>query len=235
MLPAALRRPVQRLAIKSIANVTRAARTFRTRTDGIAAVEFALILPIMAAMMIGSIEMSQAVTVDRRVSMVAAATGDLVARIETDIQDTEVQDISKIGSWLMRPFDQTKLKVNLSLVTVPCPAAGDCSTYVVPLSDPNMKKRWECKYDSASPNAIDCQCPKSAYTMPATGLIKGGDAVIVADVEYKYQPMFFDHFMKNATGNTTGIYTLKEKLHLKTRGVCTKLNFSGGQECKCFD
>jgi Flp pilus assembly protein TadG len=237
MLPAALRRPVIRMSVKSRALVQGAVRSFRERTEGVAAVEFALILPIMAVMMIGSIEMSQAVSVDRRVSQVATATGDLVARIETDIKDSEIKDIGKIGSWMMKPFDEDKLKVTLSLVTVPCPATGSCSSYVVPVNDPKMKRRWQCVYKSLTPDTIPvCTCPTAAYTMPSAGLIKGGDAVILAEVEYKYQPKIFDFFMNKTTGNNTGIYTLTEKVHLKSRGTCTKLTYNNDtQECKCFD
>ena len=54
------------------AHLTSFMRGFIKRTDGVAAVEFALIVPIMAVMFIGSVEMSQAITANRRVTMVAS-------------------------------------------------------------------------------------------------------------------------------------------------------------------
>ncbi len=60
-----------------------AARRFGRKIDGIAAVEFALIVPIMLCMFIGTVELSQAITVDRRVTQVASTTADLVARQKT--------------------------------------------------------------------------------------------------------------------------------------------------------
>jgi Flp pilus assembly pilin Flp len=58
------------------------ARTSRFRHDigGAAAIEFAFIVPLMVVMFIGTVELSQAITVDRRVNQVASSTGDLVAR-----------------------------------------------------------------------------------------------------------------------------------------------------------
>ena len=55
-----------------------------------AAIEFALIVPIMAVMFIGAVELSQAITVDRRVTQVASSTADLVARADTtDLADRD--------------------------------------------------------------------------------------------------------------------------------------------------
>ncbi len=60
MLPLASR-PLIRVAVRA----RRAARRFGHDRQGIAAVEFALIVPIMMLMFIGAVEMSQAVTADR--------------------------------------------------------------------------------------------------------------------------------------------------------------------------
>ncbi|MEL6227823.1 MAG: TadE/TadG family type IV pilus assembly protein, partial [Pseudomonadota bacterium] len=47
---------------------------------GIAAVEFALLLPLIFALFVGTIEFSQAITIDRRVTQATSATADLIAR-----------------------------------------------------------------------------------------------------------------------------------------------------------
>ena len=74
------------------------ARDLIGRTEGVAAVEFAIIVPIMAALFIGAVEMSQAVTANRRVTQVGSSTGDLVARADSNIKDSDVLDIMKVGS-----------------------------------------------------------------------------------------------------------------------------------------
>jgi Flp pilus assembly pilin Flp len=234
----------QRLALKSASTIVRAAREFRDRTDGIAAVEFALIVPIMSVMMIGSIEMSEAVTVDRRVSMTAAATGDLVARYEGTknaagvteggIRTTEVLDIAKVGTWLMKPYDGTKFKITLSFISIgDCASGPPCSPAAPVATNPLIKTRWKCIFDGAAPTLIDCSCPLTAYAMPDPGLIGYKDAVVVADVEYKYTPRFFDYFMKQSKTSVAGAYTLVEKLHLKPRGLIINLMESDGTTLKC--
>src|SRR5207244_1629235 len=77
------------------ARASRLGCRWRASTEGVAAVEFALIVPIMAIMFIGAVELSQAITVDRRVTQVASSTADLVARAETQISQAEITDIMK--------------------------------------------------------------------------------------------------------------------------------------------
>ena len=54
---------------------------WRADASGMAAVEFAFIVPIMGVMFIGAVELSQAIIVDRRVTQIASSTADLVARV----------------------------------------------------------------------------------------------------------------------------------------------------------
>lgn len=222
-----------------IANVRNAARTcvgkilprraarFGKDDKGVAAVEFALILPIMAMMFIGAVEMSWAVGVDRRVSQVAGATGDLIARVNQNIPEAEVKDIMKIGSYLMYPFDEPPLKITTTIVT------SDVNDATI------TTKRWECVYDASLPAAsqLACTCPvapKPAYTVPSN-LMGKNEGLVVSYVQYKYKPLIltFDFFMKNAYPAANGIYTLTEKLYLKPRALWPKLEPTAGPNANC--
>ena len=77
-----LRKLLQNSAIK---------RTLANR-DGIAAIEFALIAPIMIALYIGLAEISLLVTADRNVSHAASVTGDLATQVESLDKD-EIENI----------------------------------------------------------------------------------------------------------------------------------------------
>jgi len=86
-------------------------RRWKADSEGVAAVEFAMIVPIMAIMFIGAVELSQAITVDRRVSQVASATADLVARWSPPsgsgstmgIPQSELTDITRVGGIIVSP------------------------------------------------------------------------------------------------------------------------------------
>ena len=76
-----------------------------------AAIEFAMIVPIMAVMFIGAVELSQAITVDRRVTQIASSTADLVAQRRDTISQTEITDIMRVGSYIMAPYSQNPLQI----------------------------------------------------------------------------------------------------------------------------
>jgi Flp pilus assembly protein TadG len=204
------------------------ARRFIDRVEGVAAVEFALIVPIMAVLFLGAVEMSQAVTANRRVTQVGTTVGDIIARASSDIYDTNVLDIMKVGKYLLDPFNPTTLKVDVNLV-------GTSNT-----SDTDTKQKWTCSYDGANPSSINCSCPNqagggTAYTLP-TGLVTKTDQfVIVANVQYGYKPPLFDNFMKSSYGGAKsgGVYTMTETVYLKPRNNCPKVIINNQPACGC--
>ncbi|WP_409432520.1 TadE/TadG family type IV pilus assembly protein [Litorimonas sp. RW-G-Af-16] len=64
----------------------------RSDTNGIAAVEFALIAPVMIAMYFGLAEIAQAISVDRKISQSTSVAGDLA----TQIAKVSAEDMSEI-------------------------------------------------------------------------------------------------------------------------------------------
>ena len=194
------------------------ARRFTKQSEGIAAVEFALIAPIMATLFIGAVEMSQAITVNRRVTQIGSTTGDLVARADSNIADSSIADIMDVGSYLLAPFDATSLKVTISVV-------GSSAT-----NPANTKLEWKCDYTGTLPNSVACTCPYTAITIP-TGLVGTLDYVVIAKVSYGYKPNLFDMFMKSGFGGTNGVYTMTETVYLKPRSLVPQLSIGGAAPC----
>ncbi len=109
---------------------------WRKDKKGIAAVEFAFVVPIMMVMFIGAVELSQAITVDRRVTQVASSTADLVARKETSISNNEITDILRIGGFIMAPYSQSPLQVVMRNVSS---SSKDATT---------TKQSWQCTFSA---------------------------------------------------------------------------------------
>ncbi len=61
-------------------------RGFSRDTRGVAAVEFALILPLLLLLYIGSVEATLLYTTDRGVATIASTVADLVARSKTTVK-----------------------------------------------------------------------------------------------------------------------------------------------------
>ena len=78
----------------------------RSREErGIAAVEFSLILPIMIVLWIGGVEVTSALSVDRRLNNLASSIGDLVARSKT-ITYAQITDIFELSEAAMFPYSR---------------------------------------------------------------------------------------------------------------------------------
>ncbi len=134
--------------------------------DGMAAVEFALIAPIMIALFLGSIELSDALTCDQKVEGLAATASDLVAQ-STTIHDSDVTNIFNALNSVLYPF-----------------AAGNAKVVISSLVDDGKNDGKANVAWSAAQNAT-ARSVGSAVTVPA-GVVSTGGSVIYAEVTYSY-------------------------------------------------
>ncbi|MDZ4759755.1 MAG: TadE/TadG family type IV pilus assembly protein [Alphaproteobacteria bacterium] len=82
---------------------------------GLAAVEFALILPFMALLYFGAIEVTLLIGADRKVTQTASSLADLVARTDS-ITQAEIDDVFEAASVLFAPFDASGVELRISSV-----------------------------------------------------------------------------------------------------------------------
>jgi Flp pilus assembly protein TadG len=87
------------------------ARRLASATSGVAALEFALILPVMLVLYVGGVEVTDGLAAKRKVSHAASAISDLVAQDTAIANTAEMQDIFEAGSAILTPFSDTPLKV----------------------------------------------------------------------------------------------------------------------------
>lgn len=155
----------------SIKRVLARGRRFGQSERAIAATEFALIVPFMLMVYMGSVELSQAVSVDRRVAVVAGGLGDLVARVDEEMAYADLTDYFAAAEGTMQPYDTAELKQVITCVHVD--EYG--TTSIV----------WSYGYNGATAHTIG-----NTYTLPTemTDLVSDG-YVIVAEAQYQYQPL----------------------------------------------
>ncbi len=187
-----MRRLLQTAAVKRLhAFSARLARD----CQGVAAVEFAMIVPVMFLLFVGSVEMSNALTVDRRVTMSASSSADLIARAPpAGLSTADVDGQLLIVNQLMAPYDATLLTVRVVSV-------------VARLVNGNtvIQVDWSRDNKGATPYARN-----SSYVGLPAGLLATGESVIVAEATYAYAPFIFNYFIANA-------FSMKETFYLKPR------------------
>ena len=92
-------------------------KRFRDDMRGIAAIEFALVVPLMLVMYLGTIEISAAVSINRKVSRIASTVADLVTQ-QTEVAKTDLKGIMEIGEALLFPYDSDKPVITIVAIDV---------------------------------------------------------------------------------------------------------------------
>ena len=81
-------------------------RNLARDNSGIAATEFAVIVPIMLVMFFGTVEFSSGVAVDRKVTLMARTLSDLTSQ-SVSVGDTEMTNFFAASAAIMTPYSAT--------------------------------------------------------------------------------------------------------------------------------
>lgn len=94
----------------------RRARKFASAGSGIAATEFALLVPIMLVLFVGVSEVGQAIAISRKVTLTARTVTDLVTQY-TALSTTDMSALLGAGAQIIAPYSSTNLNVIVSEIT----------------------------------------------------------------------------------------------------------------------
>ncbi len=173
------------------------ARRLKGNVAGVAAVEFGLIAPVMLIMLIGTIEISRAISIDRRFGLATSMVGDLVAR-EDDMTAANLNAIYDIVEHVMSPYDSAQLKISV----VPVKAASD---------NKSNTKVYASSTNRPSFNGMVAPGRCSDYGLTA-GLVGKGESVIVVESSYNFKPLLVNDLI--------GASTWTDKSVLSPRSSC---------------
>ncbi|WP_269930876.1 TadE/TadG family type IV pilus assembly protein [Aminobacter sp. HY435] len=84
---------------------------------GVAAVEFALIAPLLMALYFLTMEVSQAIETNKKVSRVGSMVADLITQQQT-IKSSEVDAVMKIGESILQPYSRSTGKIVITAVEI---------------------------------------------------------------------------------------------------------------------
>ncbi|MDG1826570.1 MAG: pilus assembly protein [Henriciella sp.] len=144
--------------------------------DGISAVEFALIAPLMMLIYFACIELSLMMVLDRKVTTSTATLGDLTARAAV-VTDDDLDDIFQATRMIFQPNDVKVARMRISSI-----------------------------YDDDGVNKVAWSdgCGLSSYpedqsvTIP-NGLVPSGGSIIMAEIEYDYNSVLGYFFTTTQT------------------------------------
>jgi Flp pilus assembly protein TadG len=141
-------------------------RRFRGDKRGVSAVEFALLAPMMIALYLGCVEVSDGVSADRKVSLTASTVANLTSQVST-ITNADMTNILNASSAIIAPYASSKLKVTVSCLNID--------------STGKVTVEWsDTKNGTARTKGSSVTIP-SALAVPSSHLI-------FAEVSYAYTP-----------------------------------------------
>jgi Flp pilus assembly protein TadG len=134
----------------------------------VSAVEFALLLPVMVTLYLGSVEVSRGIAAKRNVTLIAHALADLTAQYNT-IHDQDLSNVLAAGSAIIAPFPATPLQETVSELTLD--------------SNGNATVTWSGTLNGTALAVGSTVSVPSGLAVPNTYLI-------MAQVNYTYDPTF---------------------------------------------
>lgn len=151
---------------------TRFIRRLKRDQKGVAALEFAMIAPIMLTLYMGSVELHHALSADRRVTDLAGAAADLVAQ-SSDISG-QMDNIFEAASTYLKPYGVANLRISITSI---------CHD-----KDDNGRVDWSANYTNGGVNSYShldlIDLPLDNEGKPV--LTTKGTSLIFAEVTYNY-------------------------------------------------
>ncbi len=175
--------------MKKQTGIIQAIRNFRRDHRGVSAVEFAVLLPIMLTLYLGGSEITQAITIKRKTTLVTRAIGDLVAQ-DVSITNAEMTQIMSATTSVLSPYSTGTLKIKVSSITID--------------SNGVAKVAWSDAFQDTA------RAVNETVTLP-TGLNIANTTLIWAEASYAYTPPIGYAI--------TGAITMTDKLYLRPRLV----------------
>jgi Flp pilus assembly protein TadG len=143
---------------------------FLRARNGMAAVEFAFIAPVMATLLVGTIEMCNALQCKQKVTSVASSVADLVAQTKS-VSASDISNIFSAANELTYPF--------------PSSGSGIVVSSIVSDGAGNGTVAWS-ESQNATALATNAAVTVPTGLMSASACAKGACSVILAQVTYAY-------------------------------------------------
>lgn len=149
---------------------------------GIAAIEFAFIMPFMLLLFFGLVDITDGVSTNRRITSVANSIGDMVAQSRKKVVKTEVDDVFKIADLIMKPKSDANVRVRV---------------YGYKKNGTSATLKWVLD------NGKGSACSRSPDLTSIFTLMSTGNDVIVSQACTVYTPIVTSFLGENIMGSTS--------------------------------
>jgi Flp pilus assembly protein TadG len=173
------------------------AAKFRSSRHGVAAVEFALIVPVMLLLLLGTFEVSQAIAAKRKAVLTASTVANIVTQYTNISASQTMPDILNASASVLIPFSSNNAIVVVSCISIDAQGIA--------------KIAWSQALPSGDARTVgQIVTVPAALDVPSTSLIFG-------ETTYAYTPVV--DFMNLGTSNLySSVYMLPRSATTITLG-----------------
>jgi Flp pilus assembly protein TadG len=140
---------------------------FAADQRGISSVEFALLLPLMLTMYFGTLEVTDAISADRQITLVASTVTNIASQY-TQVSNGDVSNILGAAAQVLSPFPVANATVTLT------------SVYIDP--NGNATVDWSATLNGTTRSGNVASSIPAALRVPNTSVLWG-------ETTYKYKPL----------------------------------------------
>lgn len=184
-------------------------RELAADTRGVAAVEFALVLPLLLSLYFVTIEVSRGIETNKKVGRVANTVADLVTQQRTTTSG-ELKAMMMIGKALLKPYGRSAPTINLTAIEITDEDA------------PKTKVAWRSKLDALG--SFEAVAPKNETTTVPKNLEIRGTFLIRVQADLGYKPVIAWTGGDSSTGSgvlggmfQNGVMNMQELYYLRPR------------------
>src|SRR5271156_4308859 len=113
------------------------ARKFSTAADGVAATEFAIVVPFMLLLLVGGVELGDGMAINVKVSATAHSVADMVTQ-NTSLSTASMQNILTGATAVIAPYPINGSQLSVTVSEISSDASG------------NLTLQWSQSYNGAS-------------------------------------------------------------------------------------
>lgn len=188
----------------------RGLNSYLNAQSGVAAIEFAFILPVMLLLYFGMMDLTTLVVDNRKVTTISSAVADLTAQNRTTVLKPQVTDYMQVANMVLNPMPADGVTVRVFGYR----NQGGTAT-----------KMWETS------NGSGPGCTTTPDTTGFSNLMTAGNDLVVAQTCMSYTPYVANFLGKSILGATT--FNVDQSVVVRPRSTLT-LNCqvtTGGAVC----
>ena len=148
--------------------LTKLLRSFKRDRDGASAIEFAILAPLLIALYLGCVEITDGIAADRKVTLVAGALSNLTSQSQTITADG-MTNILNASAAIIKPYSVGNLAATITCLKID--AAGVA------------KVKWSATLNGTA------RADGSTVTLPSADLAVPNSYLVWSEVNYNYTPV----------------------------------------------